>query len=151
MLVKRASPTNIRGGRTAADSVPCGLAVTAGHHQAQSWDPRPPWPRDSAVSAVLAPLLPRTPRVSQPPSPPRPTGPPPPPALLEALAAARGTPWQRTDAFHAALCAYVGELRADGLDPVDMLLAVKATLHGVPPSLLEQSVTWCIEAYYRAA
>jgi hypothetical protein len=89
--------------------------------------------------------------VSQPPKPPRPTGPPPSPALREALAAVRGTPWQSSDAFQAALCAYVGELRADGLGPVDMLLAIKGTLHGVPPSLLEQSVRWCIEAYYRAA
>jgi hypothetical protein len=45
----------------------------------------------------------------------------------------------------------VGELRADGLGPVDMLLTVKAMLRDVPPSLLEQSVKWCIEAYYRAA
>ncbi len=89
--------------------------------------------------------------MSQPVKPPRPTGPPPPPALREALAAVRGTPWQSTDAFQAALCAYVGELRADGLDPVAMLLAVKAVLRGVPPSLLDQSVKWCIAAYYRAA
>lgn len=88
--------------------------------------------------------------MSQPPKPPRPSGPPP-PALLEALAAARGTPWKATDAFPTALCASVGDLRADGLDPVDTLLAVKATLRDVPPSLLEQSVKWCIEAYYRAA
>lgn len=90
--------------------------------------------------------------MSQPAKPPRPTGPPPPPpALFAALAAARGTPWKTTDAFQTALCAHVGELRASGLDPVDMLLAVKATLRDVPPSLLEQSVKWCIEAYYRAA
>jgi hypothetical protein len=57
----------------------------------------------------------------------RPTGPPPPPALMDAFAAVSGTPWEATDAFREALCAYV------------------------PPSLLERSVTWCIEAYYRAA
>jgi hypothetical protein len=70
---------------------------------------------------------------------------------MDALAAVSGTPWEATDAFREALCAYVGDLRASGLGPVDMLLAVKAALRDAPPSLLERSVTWCIEAYYRAA
>jgi len=70
---------------------------------------------------------------------------------VDALAAVGGTPWKATDAFQAALCAYVGDLRASGLGPVDALLAVKAALRDVPPSLPERSVTWSIEAYYRAA
>ena len=80
----------------------------------------------------------------------RPAGPPPPPALLDALAAARASYWAATGAFQEALCAYVGDLRTSGLGPVDALLAVKAALHDVPPSFLERSVTWCIQAYYRA-
>lgn len=79
----------------------------------------------------------------------RPTGPPPPPALLDALAGGAGTYGKPTDAFRDALCAYVGDLRASGLDSVDVVLVVKATLRDVAPSLLERSVTWCIEAYYR--
>ena len=70
---------------------------------------------------------------------------------MDALAAARGASGKATDAFREALCAYVGDLRASGLGPVDALLAVKAALRDAPPSLLGQSVTWCIEAYYRAA
>jgi len=70
---------------------------------------------------------------------------------VDALAAVGGAPWNGTDAFEAALCAYVGDLRASGLGPVDALLAVKAALRDVSPSLPERSVTWSIEAYYRAA
>lgn len=80
---------------------------------------------------------------------PRPTGPPPPPALLAAVAAGAGSHGKPTDAFRDALCAYVGDLRASGLDAVDVVLVVKATLRDVAPSLLDRSVTWCIEAYYR--
>ena len=70
---------------------------------------------------------------------------------MDALAAVGGAPWNGTDAFQEALCTYVGDLRASGLGPVDALLAVKAALRDIPPSLLERSVTWSIEAYYCAA
>jgi hypothetical protein len=70
---------------------------------------------------------------------------------MHALDAAHGVSWRATDEFREALCGYVDELRAGGLGPVDMLLTVKRTLRDVSPALLERSVKWCIEAYYRAA
>ncbi len=69
---------------------------------------------------------------------------------MDALAAAPGTHWKATHVFREALCA-VGDLRASGLGPANAILAIKATRRDVPASLLERSVKWWIEAYYRTA
>src|SRR5687768_3148593 len=114
----------------------------------------------STVSAVLAPPCTRFATMSQHHAEARPSGddgtrpgeppaPAPSPALIHALESARGITWQATDDFREALCADVGELRRAGLGPVQMLLTVKRTLAHAPVSLVEQSVKWCIEAYYR--
>jgi hypothetical protein len=76
------------------------------------------------------------------------------PQVPEALTRAvqsmvRDHSWRATEVFQEALCAYVSELRASGLDVVKTLLTVKNALGAVPAKLLEQSVKWCIEAYYR--
>ena len=68
--------------------------------------------------------------------------------LLRAVARASGVPWSATDEFREALCEYVHALRGDGLDVVQTIIAVKAAVARVSPSLLEQSVTWSIEQYY---
>jgi hypothetical protein len=70
--------------------------------------------------------------------------------LAQAVAATRGGAWRETEQFHGALNAYVDALRSSGLDIVQTLLTVKGTLVPVPASLLEQSVKWRIERYYRA-
>ena len=51
--------------------------------------------------------------------------------------------------FFNALHEYLDELRDSGLDVVRSTLAVKNTLADVPSWLREQSMTWCIEHYYR--
>ena len=84
------------------------------------------------------------------PSPDRtPTVPPVPQRLLDATTKAHGVPWTATEEFRGALCEYVETLQRSGLDVVHTILAVKRALARVSPSLLEQSVKWCIEHYYR--
>ena len=68
--------------------------------------------------------------------------------LLDATDRARGVPWTATEEFRAALCEYVETLQRSGLDVVQTVLAVKRALSHVSPTLLEQSVKWCIEHYY---
>ena len=73
--------------------------------------------------------------------------------LLQARAAATGVRGAITDEFEAALCAYVGDLKAGGLGPVDTLLRVKGVLRAaaLTSPLVDQAVTRCIKAYYRTA
>lgn len=84
---------------------------------------------------------------------PRRVTPPAPDALVQAVAAARSRAWRgaERERFQEALCAYVDDLRASGLDAVQTILAVKRAASTVPPSLLDESVTWCIKRYYGAS
>ena len=82
-------------------------------------------------------------------SPEHPAVPLPPLALVTARGAARGLFWEAPPEFHAALCTYVGALRAAGLGPVQVRLTVMRTVPDVSPILLERSVARCAEGYDR--
>ena len=77
----------------------------------------------------------------------------PPLSLVAARGAARGAVrglfWEPPPEFHAALCTYVGDLRAAGLGPVQVRLTVMRAVPDVSPILLERSVARCAEAYDR--
>jgi hypothetical protein len=77
----------------------------------------------------------------------------PPVALVAARGTARGPVrgifWEPPPEFHAALCTYVGDLRAAGLGPVQVRLTVMRAIPDVSPILLERSVARCAEAFDR--
>jgi hypothetical protein len=70
-------------------------------------------------------------------------------AELQRTALKTGVAWRETESFRDLLCTYVDALREDGTDIVPTILAVKRALAGTPPTMLEQSVKWCIERYFR--
>jgi len=81
-------------------------------------------------------------------------------ALRSALASlpptAYGADQQSLGSLHERLCAVVDLLKAEGLPPERVLLAIKgiayeAKMGASAAILVERMVTWCLEQYFKAS
>lgn len=57
-------------------------------------------------------------------------------------------------ALHQKVCDVVDELKATGMEPEHVILAVKgiafeAAMGPLAPALMEKMVTWCLEQYFK--